>query len=288
MAGKYDESLKEQAREMRRAGMSTAQIAHELGGLPSSTVQSWLAGTPPPEWTSRARAKDSLRKSARALRQQGLTYDEIAAQLRVSKSSISLWVRDLPRPPLRSAGVEARLIGLRRHFEEKRQETAHARRSDKEAWARKTGGLSERELLIAGAVAYWAEGKKSKPWRPQEQVVFVNSDAGMVQTFLCFLALAGVEDDQLRFHIQIHESADVPAAEAYWQQVVGAPPTRFVKTTLKRHTPLTSRKNTGADYHGCVAVRVLRSAALYRRIEGIWWAVRAAGAASLCERSRVV
>jgi hypothetical protein len=180
------------------------------------------------------------------------------------------------------------MAGLRRHFDQKRKRMAHARQTEKEEWARKIGGLSERELLIAGAVAYWAEGKKSKPWRPQEQVVFVNSDAGMVRTFLGFLALAGVDDDQLRFHIQIHESADVPAAEAYWQHVVGGSPTRFLKTTLKRHSPLTTRKNTGADYHGCIAIRVLQSAALYRRIEGIWWAVRAAGAASLSVRSRVV
>jgi transcriptional regulator with XRE-family HTH domain len=32
------------------------------------------------------------------LREQGLDYEEIAAALGVSKSSVSLWVRDMPRP----------------------------------------------------------------------------------------------------------------------------------------------------------------------------------------------
>ncbi|MGH3324094.1 MAG: hypothetical protein ACRDOV_06655, partial [Streptomyces sp.] len=42
------------------------------------------------------------------------------------------------------------------------------------------------------------------------------------------------------------------------------------KTTLKRHNPKTVRKNVGAEYRGCLVVRVLQGADLYRRIEG-WW-----------------
>jgi hypothetical protein len=56
MAARYDESVKAQAREMRRTGMSTAQIAAALGALPVSTVQSWVSGTPAPGWTRRPRA----------------------------------------------------------------------------------------------------------------------------------------------------------------------------------------------------------------------------------------
>src|ERR1700683_4581090 len=57
-----------------------------------------LRGEPPPEWTRRPNAQDGLRAKARELRGQGLSYDQIAAALGVSKSSVSLWVRDLPVP----------------------------------------------------------------------------------------------------------------------------------------------------------------------------------------------
>lgn len=43
------------------------------------------------------KAKSEQRERARALRLQGRTYDEIVGELGVSKSSVSLWVRDLPR-----------------------------------------------------------------------------------------------------------------------------------------------------------------------------------------------
>ena len=48
----------------------------------------------------------------------------------------------------------------------------------------------------------------------------------------------------------------------------GQPPTSSLTPALKRHNPVTVRKNVGATYHGCLRVEVYRSADLYLRIEG--------------------
>jgi hypothetical protein len=68
--------------------------------------------------------------------------------------------------------------------------------------------------------------------------------------------------------MQIHESADVAAAEQFWLALTGAAPDQFRKTTLKRHNPKTVRKNVGADYRGCLRVDVRQSSRLYYQIEG--------------------
>jgi len=68
----------------------------------------------------------------------------------------------------------------------------------------------------------------------------------------------------------IDETADVTAAEQYWADLVGADGSAFYKTTLKKHNPRTIRKNVGDSYRGCLVIRVLKGADLYRRIEG-WW-----------------
>lgn len=141
------------------------------------------------------------------------------------------------------------------------------------AAADQIGALSTREILIAGAIAYWCEGAKSKPHRRAEQVVFINSDPGLIKLFLRFLGEAGVEFAQLRFRVHIHETADVAAAEEFWQSVTGAVSAQFHRTGPKRHNPRTVRRNVSAGYHGCLIVGVRQSADLYRRIEG--W-VRAA------------
>ena len=93
------DQLRVQAIALRRAGKSVRQIKQILGPIGNRALQAALRGEPPPDWTRRPNAKDNLRTKARYLRLQGLDYEEIVAQLGVSKSSVSLWVRDLPRPP---------------------------------------------------------------------------------------------------------------------------------------------------------------------------------------------
>jgi Homeodomain-like domain len=221
--------------------------------------------------------KVAERAQARALRLAGHSYTEIAARLGVSKSSGSLWVRDLPRPTTHEQDYDARMAGARHWFAQRRRRVFIERQNEKLQWANEIGPLTERELLIAGAVAYWAEGTKAKPWRTYERVTFVNSDPHLITLFLSYLRGCGVDDDRLRLVVQIHESADVAAAEEFWASTVGVTRESLQTTSLKRHVPLTNRKNTGDDYRGCLRVTVLKSAALYRRIEGTWWAVRQTG-----------
>jgi transcriptional regulator with XRE-family HTH domain len=267
--------LREQAIALRRAGHSRREIKQILGIGSNATLDRALRGEPPPEWTRRPRAKDDSRARARELRKQGLDYEEIAGALGVSKSSVSLWVRDMPRPE-RLSYEECRkrsAEGSRLYWEAERPAREARREAVRAAAAGEIGMLSKREVLIAGAIAYWCEGAKSKPHKLRESAVFINSDPGLISFFLRFLGEAGVEPGQMRFRVHIHETADVAAAEEFWLEVTGAESAQFQRTTLKRHNPRTVRKNVGADYRGCLIVYVRQSADLYRRIEG--W-VRAA------------
>lgn len=227
---------------------------------------------PPPDWTRRPNAKDESRAAARELRSRGLDYEEIAEQLGVAKSSVSLWVRDVPSlPRLSYAETRKRAAeGVRQYWAKERQVRGAKRAVDVATAAAEIGDLTDREILIAGAIAYWCEGTKRQSHLNLERIVFVNSDAGLIRFFLRFLATAGVHSSDIRFCVHIHESADVEAAQRFWQEVTRAPADQFTKPTLKRHNPRTNRKKVGAGYHGCLRVSVLRSSALYRDIEG--WA----------------
>jgi hypothetical protein len=144
------------------------------------------------------------------------------------------------------------------------------REATRAAAAEEIGPLTDRELIIAGAIAYWCEGVKNKPYRRTDRVVFMNSDAELVRFFLSFLDAAGVAREDLIYRIQIHESADLGVAERHWRTVTEASEAQFRRPTLKRHNPKTTRKNTGTAYYGCLRIDVRRSSMLYRRIEG--WA----------------
>ncbi len=75
------------------------------------------------------------------------------------------------------------------------------------------GDLSERELLLIGAVLYWAEGGKSKPWSRREWLEFINSDPDVIRLYVTWLSLLGVQPERLTYRVIIHESADVRRAE---------------------------------------------------------------------------
>lgn len=135
-----------------------------------------------------------------------------------------------------------------------------------------------REILIAGALAYWCEGSKTKAYRrSSDRVIFMNSDPGLIRFFLRFLATAGVTPEDMVFRVCIHETADVEAARRFWLAVTGADPSQFRSPTLKRHVTKTVRKNVGDTYFGCLRVEVRQSGILYRKIEA--WASAAMSAA---------
>ena len=85
------------------------------------------------------RGKLAERQQARQLRRTGLPLAEIAARLGVSKSSVSLWVRDVEfarRPPVARG--------------RRRAPNALQRRKQAEEGRARIGRLSEREFLGRG------------------------------------------------------------------------------------------------------------------------------------------
>ncbi|MFF3752949.1 hypothetical protein ACFYYH_21190 [Streptomyces sp. NPDC002018] len=266
------EALRKQAVALRREGLSLRQIRDRLKIRNNDILSRLVKGEPAPEWTKRPNAKDDLREKARELRLEGHTYDRIQLELGCSKSSISLWVRDLPKPEPqytveeRHARMNAGLAHLRAAQDKERQETKRVAREE-------VGQLSDRELFIAGVTLYWAEGTKDKPYRRCEVLQFINSDPNVIRLYLRWLDLLGIPRERLRFRVSIHESADVPDAEHFWADLAGIAPSGLQKTTLKKHNPKTTRKNTAEAYRGCLVIYVTKSADLYRRVEGAWYGI---------------
>ncbi|WP_436840675.1 hypothetical protein [Streptomyces griseoloalbus] len=263
------ESLRERAVALRRAGYSLRQIRDELKIHNNDILNQLVKGEPPPAWTKRPNARDDLRAKARDLRLRGWTYDQIEAELGCSRSSVSLWVRDLPKPEPRYTPQEQRTL-MREGLARRREADREAHRQTKLKARREIGDLTDRELFMAGVALYWAEGSKSKPYDRRERAIFVNSDADVIRVYLAWLDLLGIDRKRLNFRVLIHESADIDSSHDFWAQVAEIDVSLFARPTLKKHNPKTVRKNTGDNYHGCLVVSVARSADLYNRIEG-WW-----------------
>lgn len=266
-------SITHQIRLLRSQGLTARQIREKLPGVSAWVVNCAINRDAKACATNpglRARAKDADREHARELRLQGRTYKQIQAELGVSKSTLSMWLRDLPHPEPKRAAHAAYMHCVRRG------RTNTQRAAEKVVAIAEVGSVSDRELMLLGVALYWAEGAKDKPYSRRETINFINSDAGMMRLFLRWLDLVGVDHGRRRYRVSIHESADVAAAEEYWRSVIGRVDVEFCRASLKRHNPKTVRKRVGDDYHGCLNVKVLQSSSLYRRVDGWWRGILAA------------
>ncbi len=206
-------------------------------------------------------------RRARELRAQAWTLAEIAAELGVSKSSVSLWVRDVefvPKPRRHSTGP-------RRPSSLQLRKLADIERCRLEGIER-IGQLSEREFLILGLALYAGEGAKTG-----SEVKFANSDPSLVYVFVSWLRHF-FEVDETRFHLSLylHEHLDLEAANEFWSDLTDIPISRFYKPYRAVADP--SIRKTKHLY-GCPAVRYC-SASVHRRVMGMVAAVTSRSALS--------
>ena len=115
------------------------------------------------------------------LRKDGATYSEIKAILNVSKSSLSLWLQDMPLSEERMREVRDKNPRRIEHFRETMQRKREVRlHKVRTAMADEIGKLSKREIYIAGLFLYWGEGSKGNRY----EVSVSNTDPAMMRFFL--------------------------------------------------------------------------------------------------------
>lgn len=176
----------------------------------------------------------ALRKKqalAIVLRKQEQSYSQIKNKLHVSKSTLSLWLRDLP--------LSEKRVRELRDFSEKRIEnfraTMRAKKLARLATVRskaqlKIGKISKREFLIAGLFLYWGEGGKTKDFTTS----LSNTDPAMILCFIKWLKLIGVPNEKLRVHMHFYQDMDIESEILYWSNILNLPRSAFRKSYIKK------------------------------------------------------
>lgn len=201
------------------------------------------------------RGKLREQDEARQLRAEGRTLSEIAAKVGVSKSSVSLWVRDVEfTPSPRRYGARRRPSRL---HEQKLREIAEL---DAEG-ERRLGCLNEQAFLAAGAALYAGEGTKR-----DHAVVFANTDPSMIAFFCRWLrSFFDVDESRLRARVYLHQGLDLDAAEQSWSEVTGIPRHQF---RAPYRVPADPSIRLTKHAHGCCYV-CYSSKRLHRTIMGL-------------------
>jgi transcriptional regulator with XRE-family HTH domain len=190
---------------------------------------------------------------ARELRAQGWSVKQIERHLGVSRSSVSLWVRDVVLGP----AERGRLIASTRLSPivaaERKANAARAQRREYQDEGRRL--VRRRDAsYAAGCMLYWAEGAKQR-----NSVKIVNSDPELLNTFASFLRRHfAVCDASMLIHCNLFADhlEHQHEIEAYWLAKLRLPPSSLRRSTVNVYSKYSLKKRAGKLPYGTCALMV--------------------------------
>ncbi len=216
-----------------------------------------------------AKSKEQIK--ARQLRQKGESIKEIAKSLSISKSTVSLWCRDIELTAKQIqrlyenmvvGGYKGRLKGARIQKERKEKKIKDYLIEG----VKEIKSLTKKELLVAGLSLYWGEGGRKNPG-----VRFYNSDPEIVKFIIkWFKAIFGITEERFLIYIMINETHKnrVGDVKKYWIKTTGISSGQFRKIILIKAKNKKVYENFNQHY-GTLNIRLTKSADLYYRIMGL-------------------
>jgi hypothetical protein len=191
---------------------------------------------------------------------------DIAEQLGVSKSSVSLWCRDVELSPEQASVLKAKnpalngqLLGMR-----VRRERCRMRRIEAQAHGRELARSGD-PVHRGGCMLYWAEGSKSR-----NAVQIVNADADLLATFLHFLrACYAVPDQAITFSVNCFLGNGLTLAEIqdWWLARLELPATCVRRAVINRPSSASKRLKGNVLPYGTARLAV-HSTAVIQSIYG--------------------
>ena len=180
------------------------------------------------------------RVKARTLRLQGLSYSEIKDSLKVSKSTLSVWLKEMPLTNEKINELRAhsprRIERFRKTMTKKREARV------KEASIKAThdfGTLTKREIFIAGLFLYWGEGGKTNPYA----ITLSNTDPGMIRFYMMWLRNLEIPHEKIRIRLHLYSDMDIEKEILFWSKTTHAKKQQFMKPSIKKslHPELSER-----------------------------------------------
>ena len=186
-------------------------------------------------------------------REQGLPLNKIARRVGASKSSVSLWVRDIELTPEQHEALHgADALHYRTakiHYA--RSVTFRQRRIRWQIEGRVTA-MSGDPFHAAGCMLFWAEGSKAR-----NHAAIVNADPEVIRLFARFLRRY-FDTPNEQFRVACNLFADHLAKreeiEDFWLDIVGVPRSCLTKTMVNRYSRYSQKKRANKLPYGTCRV----------------------------------
>ncbi len=196
------------------------------------------------------------------LRKLGKSYSEIRKRIKVSKSTLSLWLKGIELTPEQRAELKGRQKSRYNGAKANQKKRIERTKQIIKAAKKELKYFLKSPLFLAGLMLYWAEGDKSDE---TEHVKFSNSDPAMIKFMMrWFRKICKVPKEKFKICIHIHKLHCRKDIEYYWSKITKIPFSQFYKTQIK---PTSLRHRRNKLYNGTCAISI-HNKDLFRRIKG--------------------
>ncbi|SRR5258706_4070898 len=199
-------------------------------------------------------------------RKAGDSYSVICKKLKLSKSTLSNWVKDIPFIPNRDT-LQRIKNGSRKSAEMRHAKKLLQTKDIRELAIGEIGKLSKRDLWLFGVGLYLGEGAKSI-----ESVRIINSDPKVIKiAIVWFREIIGLDETNLSLSLHAYPDNNIESDIDYWAKLSGIPKSQFGKTQIDTRT---GKRSAHKLPHGTVQLRVVANGekkfgvSLHRRIMG--------------------
>jgi hypothetical protein len=192
------------------------------------------------------------KNKAFVLRAKGYSFREISEVLNISKSTASIWTRNVKlskqaNKRIEELSIRGRQKAANTNWQRRVTKDEEILKKVKATFADKK--FSKFDLRIFCALLYWCEGSKHKR---VGSVSFMNSDPKMIKYFLYTLRKSfNLDEKKFRGLIHLHEYHDPQKQLDFWSKITKIPKKQFNNPYLKSHTG----KNKRSNYPGCLSIR---------------------------------
>ncbi len=177
------------------------------------------------------------------LRKQGISMGEIAKTLKVAKTSVSYWVRDIEltskqKNKLNKNGHSIEAIEKRRVA--RISNTRKKRQLIMQNAGIEVSQLSSDSLWCVGVALYWGEGGKT-----QQTARVSNSDPSVIKIMMRFFEkYSGIQKSKFHAHVHTFSHKNAKKAVTYWSKISGIPQNKFFKTYVKQSSASLKKRET--------------------------------------------
>ena len=175
-----------------------------------------------------ARKKD--KQKAIVMRQKGMSYSQIKEKLKISKSTLSGWLHNMPLSEKRIRELQADSpIRIERYRNTMRAKKDARLEEVYKKVSKNIGIFSKRDLFLAGLFLYWGEGTKVSNC----SVVLTNTNPAMLKFFIKWLELFNVNRKNLKVKLHLYSDMNIKKSLDFWSKELKIPISQFQKPYIK-------------------------------------------------------